>query len=269
MVSRLRVCDGGEAAYQVSVGGTQPFHAFLTDLATAGSTLDLSAPAAATYQVTRSRLNVVVTPQVTGFAAEGVVDGATFRRGIAPGGVMSIFGTGLTAAGAPTTVEFDGEAATVLLASPFQVNAVVPATVAPGSHVLTVRSPYGTARQTVVVSAVSPAIFLVGEAWAVVNPDNSLNGPSAPVARGQYLVIYATGLGAVAAQGGVPRTTTPVTVVLNGTELPILYAGLTPGYPGLYQVNVLIPSGIPPSLGYSLTLKEGERLSNEALVAIQ
>jgi uncharacterized protein (TIGR03437 family) len=253
----------------VSVGGTQPFHAFLTDLATAGSTLDLSSAAAATYQLTRSRLNVVLRPQATGFAAEGVVNGATFAPGIAPGGVVSIFGTGLAAVGMATAVDIDGEAATVLLAAPFQVNAVVPASVSPGSHLLTVRSAYGISRQTVVVSAVSPAIFLAGSAGAVVNPDQSLNGPSAPVARGQYLVIYATGLGAVASQGSVSRTTTPVTVVMNGTELPILYAGLTPGYPGLYQVNVVIPSGIPPSLGYSLTLKEGEQLSNSVPVAIQ
>jgi uncharacterized protein (TIGR03437 family) len=268
-VSRVQACDGVEAVYQVSVGGSQPFHAFLADLATAGSTLDLSAAAPATYQLTRSRLNVVLTPQATGFAADAVVNGATFTPGIAPGGVVSIFGTGLAAGSTTTAVDFDGQAATVLLASPFQVNAVVPAGLSPGNHVLTVRSAYGTARQAVMVSAVSPAIFLVGSAAAVVNPDNALNGPAAPVARGQYLVIYATGLGDVAGQGNVLTTTTQVTVVLNGTELPILYSGPAPGYPGLYQVNVVIPLGTPPNLGSSLTLKEAEQLSNVVSVAIQ
>jgi uncharacterized protein (TIGR03437 family) len=220
--------------------------------------------------VTRSRLNVVLTPQATGFAAEGVVNGATFMPGIAPGGVVSIFGAGLAGAGAATTVDFDGTPATVLLASPFQVNAVAPATVGPGGHVLTVRSAFGVSRQTVTVSAVAPFIFLIGpSSGAVVNPDNSLNGFTTPVARGQYLVIYATGLGAVAQEGSASSTTTPVSVVLNGTELPILFAGLTPGYPGLYQVNVAIPAGIPPGFGLSLALKEGDQLSNAVSVAVQ
>ena len=52
-------------------------------------------------------------------------------------------------------------------------------------------------------------------------------------------------------------TSAPVTVVLNGTELPTAFAGLAPGYIGLYQVNVLIPAATPPGLGIPLTLKSG------------
>ena len=39
-----------------------------------------------------------------------------------------------------------------------------------------------------------------------------------------------------------------VTVTLGGTALPaanILYVGLTPNDPGLYQLNILIPPGTP------------------------
>ena len=65
------------------------------------------------------------------------------------------------------------------------------------------------------------------------------------------------------------RVITPVTVLLNGQELPVAFAGLTPGYIGLYQVNVAIPASIPPGLGISLTLKQGGELSNTVSVAFQ
>jgi uncharacterized protein (TIGR03437 family) len=57
--------------------------------------------------------------------------------------------------------------------------------------------------------------------------------------------------------------------VLNGTELPVLFAGLTPGYIGLYQANVIIPAATPPGLGISLTLKQGGQRSNSVDLALQ
>jgi len=184
---------------------------------------------------------------------------------------MAIFGAGLAGPGASTAVDFDGESASVLSASPFQVNAIVPPDLAPGTHTLRITSAYGTAQQTVTVSTVAPAIFLVGSpaVGAVTNQDNSLNSPSNPLVRGQTLVVYATGLGAVVKQGQLSVTAVPVTVVLSGQELPVAFAGLTPGIPGLYQVNVAIPTATPPGLGISLTLKQGGQMSNIVSVTLQ
>jgi uncharacterized protein (TIGR03437 family) len=269
--TRLRACDGTDAAYQLAVGAMQPYRMFLTDLATAGGTLELSGAAPATYKVIRNRLTLVVLPQDLGFAAETVVNAATFGRGIAPGGIMSIFGTGLAGGGVATTVTVDGVAADVLAASAFQINAVVPVGTAPGRRTVRVRSGYGSAEQVVDVAEVAPAIFLIGNppTGAVVNQDGRVNGAASPLARGQTLVIYGTGLGAVAARGELSEAVTPVTVVLNGVELGVAYSGLTPGYTGLYQVNVAIPLGTPPGLGLPLTLKQGGQLSNVVLVAVQ
>ena len=83
------------------------------------------------------------------------------------------------------------------------------------------------------------------------------------------MVIFATGLGAVTQSGQYSMTTAPVTVVLNGTELPASFAGLAPGFVGLYQVNVTIPANTPPGLGIPLTLKVGGQQSNSVLVALQ
>jgi uncharacterized protein (TIGR03437 family) len=118
---------------------------------------------------------------------------------------------------------------------------------------------------------VAPAIFLIGSppVGAIENQDGSLNGPTNPVARGQALVIFATGLGAVSAEGPLSVVNSAVTVVINGVELPVSFAGLAPGYVGLYQINVPIPTTIAPGLGIVLTLKQGGQLSNATSVAIE
>jgi uncharacterized protein (TIGR03437 family) len=214
-------------------------------------------------------------PQGVSFAASAVVNAATFTSGLAPGGIMAIFGAGLAGPGVPsgpaTTVDMDGTIATVLFAAPFQINAQVPPGLAPGVHTLRVSSVYGMAQQSVTVSAVAPAIFLMGNSstGAVLNQDFSMNGPANPLSRGQALVVYATGLGAVSKQGQLSVTAAPVTALINGQELPVQFSGLAPGYVGLYQVNVPIPGATPPGLGISITLKEGGQVSNTVTVALQ
>jgi uncharacterized protein (TIGR03437 family) len=271
LVSRLVACDGLQAVYQLKVGTAQSFHAFVSDLASAGSMVDLSGSAPAVYSATRPQLNLVVAPQTIDFRADGVVNAATFTSGIAPGGIVAIFGSGLWAAGGTTTIDVDGAAAQVVPASPFQVNAVLPADVAPGTHTLRVRSPFGAAQQDVAIVAYAPAIFLMGDpsVGALVNPDGSLNAPSRPVARGDVLLVFATGLGAVQAAGSLSVVSTPVSVVVNGQELQPDFAGLAPGFPGLYQINVRIPATTPPGLGLPLTLKQGQQASNSVPVSIQ
>jgi uncharacterized protein (TIGR03437 family) len=240
-------------------------------LATAGGTTDLSGNSPLTYQLTRDRLTLVVAPQQTAFSADAVVNGATFQPGLAPGGIVSIFGSGLAGPGVATSVEVDGLPAQILAATAFQVNAVLPAEVVPGRRSLRVRSAYGEATRSVDVAAVAPGIFLVGNppVGAVVNQDGSLNGPSAPLARGGTLVIYATGLGAVTPRAGLSVAVTPVSVVVNGVELTPVFAGLTPGFSGLYQVNVPIPINFPPGLSLPLALKQGATVSNAVQVAVQ
>jgi uncharacterized protein (TIGR03437 family) len=83
------------------------------------------------------------------------------------------------------------------------------------------------------------------------------------------MVIFATGLGAVTQSGQLSRTNATTTVVLNETELPVSFAGLAPGFIGLYQVNLTIPAATPPGLAIPLTLKVGGQGSNSVLVAVQ
>ena len=75
--------------------------------------------------------------------------------------------------------------------------------------------------------------------------------PDSPATIGETVIVYCTGLGIVspAVTEGVPPTTAsmtvnPVTATIGGLNAPVSYAGVTPGDPGLYQVNVIVPSGI-------------------------
>jgi uncharacterized protein (TIGR03437 family) len=271
LVSRIQVCDGSQSAYQINVGTAQAFRAFVTDLASAGSSIDLSGTTAATYKASRPQLNLAIAPQDVSFTSDAVVNAASFSSALAPGGIVSIFGSGLSGPGTSTAVEIDGAAAPVLAASPFQINAQIPENVMPGVHTIQIRSAYGTAQQQVAISEFAPAIFLIGNppSGAVVNQDNSLNAASNPLARGQVLVIYATGLGRVVRQGPFSVAANPVNAVVNGTEIPAVFAGLTPGFIGLYQVNVLIPTGTAPGLGISLALRQAGAQSNTVPVSIQ
>jgi uncharacterized protein (TIGR03437 family) len=269
--SRMLVCDGAQPTYQLRVGAPAPFRAIVDDLAAGGAMADVSGSQAASYKLMRPKLNLTVSPQDVSFQTAGVLGGATFTPGIAPGSVASIFGTGLAGPGKETTVEMDGAPLRVLFATPFQINAEVPLQTTPGMHSLRVQSAYGSAQQTVAVATVARGIFMLGDppVGAMTNTSFGLIGATNPLTRGQTLIIWATGLGAIRATGGLSPTTAPVTVTLGGAELSVQYAGLSPGFPGLYQVNVTIPASTPPGLGVPLILKVGGQVSNTVFLSLQ
>jgi len=271
LISRMVACDGTQSVYQLRVGAAQAYQALVADLASSGLVTDVSGNAVATYKLTRPKLALTVTLQDLSFAAASVVGGATFTPGIAPGGVVTIFGSGLSGAGKATALDLDGTAMRILFATPFQINAEVPLSATPGTHTLRVQSAFGTAQQPINVSAVAPGIFTLGSpaTGAITNASYGLIGPSNPLPRGQTLIVFATGLGAVVPSGNYFVTAAPVTAVVNGVELPVAFAGLAPGFPGLYQVNAVIPGTTPPGLGISLTLKVGGQLSNAVPLAVQ
>jgi len=91
--------------------------------------------------------------------------------------------------------------------------------------------------------------------------------PGDPVVRGQALTIYCTGLGAVT--GASSATQTPVSVLLNGSVLQPGFAGLTAGFVGLYQVDVVSPPATPPGIDVPLLLRQAVGDSNTVFVAIQ
>lgn len=87
---------------------------------------------------------------------------------------------------------------------------------------------------------------------------------SSPAAAGESVVLYASGLGSLAnsvAEYDWPTsanaTSIPVQADVAGVQATILYAGAAPGYPGVYQINIVIPPGATTSAGANVRIFQG------------
>ena len=263
-------CSGSAGGpYQFDIAAQSAYSATFTDLSAGGGRTPLSGSSSSSSEVVANGNGWTLAPLQTSISTGGVVNAASFTASIAPGGLVSIYGAGLVASGATTSVQVNGEQATVIAAYPFQVNAQIPFDIPSGSASLAVISGIGTAQQTVTVSDQAPAIFSISTGAAITNQDNSVNSPSNPAARGSTIVIYCTGLGTVSPSGSLNVANAPVTVVISGMAISATFAGLTPGATGLYQVNVVVPATLPPGLALPLYLVQSNAVSNTVTVAIQ
>jgi hypothetical protein len=151
------------------------------------------------------------------FLTAGLVSAATFEQSVvAPGSVVSLFGLNLSGA----TVQFDAVSAPILYSSASQVNLQVPWELqgkASSSVTVTVNS-VTTAPQTVPVGLAAPGIFSLGAPrggqGAIVNLAGIVVDANSPAHAGDYLQIYANGLG--------PVSNTPQTGAIAGAS-PLSY----------------------------------------------
>ena len=225
------------------------------------------------YMLTVSGLSVVSTTQasrtVPSFSSAGVVNGASFKGPVAPGSIVSIFGANLGATESarqlPLPTMLGGVCVTanqtsvpLFYTSPTQINAQLPAELATGRVTLTVRS-RDTARVSssvaVQVNAAAPGVFTMsaeGRTQAALfhADDFTPVTPKNPGKRDKDLILFATGLGrvnpavasgAAASDKPLSATSQEVTVTIGGHGMIVSYAGLAPGYVGLYQINLRVP----------------------------
>jgi uncharacterized protein (TIGR03437 family) len=206
----------------------------------------------------------------------GVVNGANLQpltNPVAPGEVLSIFGSGFTATRQDATsmqlpltlagvqVRVNGRAAPLLSVGPNQINLIVP---------YATTEPYATVQVTVdgtplnsVVSyarSTAPGVFTLppggaGDA-AALHADYSVVSASRPAKPGETVLLFVTGLGVTdpaiadgaAAPLGPPfRLALPsanIAVFVGGLPATTSFAGLAPGFPGLYQINVEVPKNL-------------------------
>ena len=174
----------------------------------------------------------------------------------AAGGLGSIFGSNL-GNGDNTTVYINGFAAPVFYASPGQFNVQVPweATGFAPFGMIVNGAPSNV--QFATVSTYSPDVFMVSPALgAITHADGSLVSDTSPAAANEVVVVYATGLGPVsgAMVTGSPASSTSLqpttpqqaTATFGNIPAAVWFSGLTPGFTGLYQVNVQVPANLPP-----------------------
>ena len=265
---------GGADLHDVNSGGVTEFaletyHYLRVDVD--GSSLTIRATALDGSEIERTLLR----PKPV-IPAGGIVSTGDFSPSIAAGSLVSIFGDNLAPASASATgtalpaelgdvrVEFEGKPIPLIYVSPGQVNAEIPYD-APAGGWLELFTANGSARAQLSLLPTAPSILAVTANGAIAT---RANAPSA----GAPVVVYATGLGACrqVAAGNVTlsQTITPVDVLFDQWRIHPLFAGLTPGFAGLYQVNFLLPAAVTPGT-YLLRLATPDALSRLVSVAVQ
>ncbi len=236
----------------------------------------------------------------------GIVNGASFAARVAPGSIVSVFGVNLASAtavaasvplpvtlGAPPASSFRiaGVPAPLFFVSSQQANLQVPWEVA-GSAAVTAAvgsaesspqnvsiMPFAAGIFTATQSGQGQGVILIANTTILAAPENSIPGAQArPARRGEFLTIYCTGLGdvsnrpatgAAASVNVLSPTRTMPAVTIGGMTARVSFAGLTPGFVGLYQVNVEVPPGAPSGAAVAVALTVGGISSNTVTVAIQ
>jgi len=220
-----------------------------------------------------------------------VTDAASYAPRVAPGALASIFGSNLadstesaTAFPLPrsmagATVYINKSAVPLLYVSATQINFQVPSSLAAGTANLYVSRDGGASALfyfTVVASA--PGIFQDTSNHAIAqNADGyTTNSDSHPVASGAVVVVYLTGQGAVnhAVPDGSATPDSPLssaaataTATIGGVNATVQFLGLTPGFAGLAQANILVPKSLATA-DYPLVLTVGGYVSVSAVLSV-
>lgn len=231
--------------------------------------------------------------------AAGIANAASFRGavadgGIAPGEIVTIFGTNLGPA-VPVTLQldargfvanrlggtrvlFDGTPAAMIVTSAGQVSAVVPYNVEGLNSVAVSVEFDGRVSNSVPVpvAASAPGIFTQNSSGSgsgsVIRQNGELVSQQSPAGPGEILTLFATGDGATNPAGidgkptaaPLPLPKLPVKLVIDGVEYDPLYAGGAPGLvAGVLQVNFRMPGGAAGSR--RLRLKIGDKLSPDTV----
>jgi uncharacterized protein (TIGR03437 family) len=202
-----------------------------------------------------------------------VVNAASYGEGgISPGEVVTLGGTnlgpttlaGLTldSSGSVSTlaggvqVLFNGIAAPMIYAGATQVAAVAPYDLDGKPSAAVQVSVNGQVSNTVNVPvvALAPGVFTSDASGAgggaILNSDNSFNGPDHPAAKGEVVSVYMTGEGQTAPAGvnGKVTATPPtplakVAATVDGQPATVTFAGEAPSLvSGVMQVNVQVPA---------------------------
>jgi uncharacterized protein (TIGR03437 family) len=185
---------------------------------------------------------------------------------LAPGTIVAIYGSKLaTTATSPgqvplpnsfqgTSVVVSGLSAPLYYVSDGQINAQLPAELTPNATYSIVASVNGaySVPDTITVTDATPGVAQFADGRLIAQHlDYTLVDSTHPAKAGETLIMYLGGLGATSPQ--VPTGTaasltqlTPVvntaTVTVDGNPAMVVFAGLTPGAVGLYQIDFTVPA---------------------------
>lgn len=222
----------------------------------------------------------VVSVADTAIWTNGVVNAADFLPVVSPGMLFSIFGGGFSAGSAAASqlplpysladasVTVNGIPAPLLFVSPGQINAQAPwaleaACQAENTNIdIAVETANGVAHSNAQCSPLWGAVFLFNEQRQAVaiNPDGSIAAPQGsiegrparPAREGETILVFGTGFGPItpaavdghSSMDALRRLVHPPTVEIGGIATEVSFAGLSPEFVGLVQLNVIVPAGV-------------------------
>jgi uncharacterized protein (TIGR03437 family) len=231
-------------------------------------------------------------------SAAAAVNAASFEPGAVAGSALTVFGAaiaagpGITAASTiplprslgGLAVKVNGRDAPIYAVADVngtsQVNIQVPwETTGDKASIVLARDGVSSLPLEVPLLAAQPGVFAAGGNTAIlVRPsDQTLVTAARPLAAGEVVYFYATGLGPV---GNTPATgsggpSNPLahaaaapTVTIGGIACEVLFAGLAPEFVGLYQINIRIPPGIGRG-ARDLIVRSGEAAAKPVRVDVE
>jgi uncharacterized protein (TIGR03437 family) len=208
------------------------------------------------------------------YTAAGIVQAASQTGGpFAPNSIATIYGTNLSwttraldsgyLSGAllpnsldGVTVYVDGLLSGLFFVSPGQINFLLPGEITgPTAFVYVVRQGLVGPTIRIPLAVAAPGLFQWNGNFAVAqHADGTLVSSSAPAKPGEVVVLYATGLGRTIPESASGHIASAAATILDMPDLQLLlnnlpcprasiyYAGVTPGFAGLYQINLRLPA---------------------------
>jgi uncharacterized protein (TIGR03437 family) len=230
--------------------------------------------------------------------AGGVVEAGGFQARpypISAGTFVAVFSTvsGITGQTAtfplPTTfngvkVTFNGVPAPLYYVGPEVITLVAPvatASVSTARVALTLQGQTGPV-ETINVASTSPGLFMIDSASSAaarhgLRPLDLVNVAD-PAVRGETISLYLTGVGATQPpffDSEAPPTDVLLptiaqpSVMVGGVPAKVVFSGLTPGWSGLYFINLEVPNSAPTGSSVGVTVTIGPWTSNRANLAIK
>ena len=245
-------------------------------------------------------------PNVPSINSGGVVSGAgvSGEASVAPGDVITISGQyfaavptsaaqlPLSASLGGTQVLVGGVALPLIYSSSGKILAIIPYNLAPNAQYQVIVSRAGaiSGPEPITVGAGQPYILRIDNTnsatlpqslWTQLTSGMPFSPPTAappnPIKAGAQLVIYCTGLGAIDqpldASMAAPTTpvnaVNPVSVSIGGQKMTVSFAGLAPGYTGLYEITGTAPANLPSGTNVAITITAGGQTSDPVTVPLQ